>query len=226
MPINQFSNQTNFKINKYFQSSLGFSHSFNKLLLYKKSIFLNKYLFNFFVKFTPNLCNFLVINEITSQIFVNLSLQNLISFLKIIKYYSDLHFECLTDICAVDYTSRIKRFSVFYNFLSIYLNIRLFVFLNISETESLISVNSLFSSANWLEREIWDLFGIFFIGHLDLRRILTDYGFDGFALRKDFPLTGYVEVYYNEEDKLISYTPLELTQEYRFFDFETPWEYK
>ncbi len=133
-------------------------------------------------------------------------------------------FKQLMDICGVDYPERPQRFEVVYNLLSLVHNNRVTVKVILDDNSSIPSVSKVFSSADWWEREIWDLFGIFFSGHPDLRRILTDYGFDGHPLRKDFPLTGYVEVRYDDAQKRVVYEPVKLTQEYRDFDFLSPWE--
>ena len=133
-------------------------------------------------------------------------------------------FKQLMDICGVDYPERPQRFEVVYNLLSLVHNNRVTVKVMLDDNSSIPSVSKVFSSADWWEREIWDLFGIFFSGHPDLRRILTDYGFDGHPLRKDFPLTGYVEVRYDDAQKRVVYEPVKLTQEYRNFDFLSPWE--
>ena len=133
-------------------------------------------------------------------------------------------FKQLMDICGVDYPERRQRFEVVYNLLSLVHNNRVTVKVMVDDKSSVPSVSKIFSSADWWEREIWDLFGIFFSGHPDLRRILTDYGFDGHPLRKDFPLTGYVEVRYDDAQKRVVYEPVKLTQEYRNFDFLSPWE--
>jgi NADH/F420H2 dehydrogenase subunit C len=130
----------------------------------------------------------------------------------------------LIDITAVDYPSKNPRFAVFYQFISIQYNQRFMVKVLTDGVTPLISLSSLYNSSNWLEREVWDLFGIFFSEHPDLRRILTDYGFQGFPMRKDFPLSGFVEIAYSDEMKKVIYLPLELTQEYRFFDFSTSWQ--
>jgi NADH dehydrogenase (ubiquinone) Fe-S protein 3 len=128
----------------------------------------------------------------------------------------------LGDICIVDYPAKNERFEVNYNLLSTKYNTRFFVK---TYTQAYVqSLTSLFNSANWIERECWDMFGIFFLNHPDLRRILTDYGFDGFPLRKDFPLTGYIEIRYDDEKSNIVYEPLEMSQEYRLFNFTSPWE--
>ena len=133
-------------------------------------------------------------------------------------------FKQLMDICGVDYPERPQRFEVVYNLLSLVHNNRVTVKVMLDDNSSIPSVSKVFSSADWWEREIWDLFGIFFSGHPDLRRILTDYGFDGHPLRKDFPLTGYVEVRYDDAQKRVVEEPVKLTQEYRDFDFLSPWE--
>jgi len=133
-------------------------------------------------------------------------------------------FKMLVDLCGVDYPERPERFEVVYNLLSLKLNRRIRVKLAIGENEAVPSVTSVFSSAGWYEREAWDLFGIFFSDHPDLRRILTDYGFEGHPMRKDFPLTGYVEVRYDEDRKRVVYEPVKLKQEFRSFDFMSPWE--
>lgn len=133
-------------------------------------------------------------------------------------------FEVLIDICGVDYPERAERFEVVYHLLSPRLNQRLRMKISTDETTAVQSVNDVFPAANWYEREAYDLYGIRFIGHPDLRRILTDYGFQGHPLRKDFPLTGYVEVRYDDEKKRVVYEPVKLTQEFRDFDFESPWE--
>ncbi|HUY69255.1 MAG TPA: NADH-quinone oxidoreductase subunit C [Alphaproteobacteria bacterium] len=130
----------------------------------------------------------------------------------------------LMDICGADYPERPERFDVVYNLLSLTHNARLRVKIETDETSPVPSVISVYSAAGWFEREGWDLFGIAFSGHPDLRRILTDYGFEGHPLRKDFPLTGYVEVRYDDEQKRVVYEPVKLTQDFRSFDFMSPWE--
>ena len=143
-----------------------------------------------------------------------------------LKNHTPLQFKQLMDITAVDYPGRKERFELMYNFLSIYKANRLILKSKIAENKPLESLSRYFKSSIWLEREVWDLFGIFFYKHPDLRRILTDYGFEGFPLRKDFPLTGYVEVRYDDEKRRIVEEPVELSQEFRLFDFSSPWEKK
>jgi NADH-quinone oxidoreductase subunit C len=133
-------------------------------------------------------------------------------------------FAMLCDICGVDHPDRARRFDVVYNLLSVTLNQRIRLVVECGEDEPVPSAVALFSAAGWWEREAWDLFGIYFDGNPDLRRILTDYGFDGHPLRKDFPLTGYVELKYDEDQKRVVYEPVRLKQEFRSFDFLSPWE--
>ena len=134
-----------------------------------------------------------------------------------------LKFTQLMDICGVDYLGRDIRFEVVYHLLSISYNLRLCLKVKVEEGVPVPSIVSVYSNANWLEREVFDLFGIPFDDHPDLRRILTDYGFEGHPLRKDFPLTGYVEVRYDEDKKRVVYEPVNLPQAFRTFDFESPW---
>jgi len=133
-------------------------------------------------------------------------------------------FEQLIDICGVDYPEREKRFEVVYHLLSPRRNQRIRVKCETDAETPVPSVVDVFPTANWYEREAYDMYGILFSGHPDLRRLLTDYGFQGFPLRKDFPLTGYVEVRYDDDQKRVVYEPVKLTQEFRSFDFESPWE--
>ena len=133
-------------------------------------------------------------------------------------------FEMLVDVCGVDYPERRERFEVVYNLLSLRHNQRVRVKLAVDEGVAVPSVHDIFPSASWFERECWDMYGVFFSGHPDLRRLLTDYGFDGHPFRKDFPLTGYVEVRYDDEERRVVYEPVKLTQAFRSFDFLSPWE--
>jgi NADH-quinone oxidoreductase subunit C len=133
-------------------------------------------------------------------------------------------FAVLIDICGVDFPEREKRFEVVYHLLSPRHNQRIRVKTATDEATPIASVNDIFPAANWYEREAYDMFGIRFTGHPDLRRLLTDYGFQGYPLRKDFPLTGYVEVRYDDEQKRVVYEPVKLNQDFRNFDFESPWE--
>lgn len=146
------------------------------------------------------------------------------------KFMSFLHddancqFHQMVDVCGVDYPARAERFDVVYNLLSTALNQRIRVKLSTDEVTPVPSVTHIYPAAGWFERETWDMYGVFFAGNPDLRRILTDYGFDGHPLRKDFPLTGYVEMRYDEEEKRVVYEPVKLTQAFRSFDYLSPWE--
>jgi len=144
--------------------------------------------------------------------------------LKFLRDDPNCAFTVLCDICGVDYPDRPLRFEVVYNLLSMRLNQRIRIKVDTDEEQPVPSAVELFSSAGWWEREAWDLFGIYFADNLDLRRILTDYGFEGHPMRKDFPLTGYVELRYDEDQKAVVYEPVRLQQEFRSFDFLSPWE--
>ena len=133
-------------------------------------------------------------------------------------------FTVLCDICGVDFPDRARRFEIVYNLLSMSLNQRIRVKVETDEEAPVPSATGLYSSAGWWEREVWDLFGVYFADNPDMRRILTDYGFEGHPLRKDFPLTGYVELRYDEQQKRVVYEPVRLQQEFRSFDFLSPWE--
>ncbi len=149
------------------------------------------------------------------------------SILRVLKFLRDdssCKFVSFIDICGADYPTRKNRFDVVYHLLSPTQNLRIRIKLEVNETRQVPSVVQLFRGAEWFEREAFDLYGILFSNHPDLRRLLTDYGFRGHPLRKDFPLTGYVEVRYDDEEKRVVYEPVNLTQEYRSFDFESPWE--
>jgi NADH-quinone oxidoreductase subunit C len=137
---------------------------------------------------------------------------------------SSCQFKQLIDLCGADYPSREERFEVVYNLLSLKHNLRIRVKVTTDEDTPVPSLGDVFSAALWFERETWDMYGIFFSDHPDLRRILTDYGFEGHPLRKDFPLTGYVELRYDDEQKRVVYEPVKLTQDFRSFDFLSPWE--
>ena len=136
----------------------------------------------------------------------------------------ECEFQMLVSISGVDYVERENRFDVVYNLLSLTQNQRVRVKVELAENELIPTVTEVFSTAGWFEREAWDMYGIYFEGHKDLRRILTDYGFEGHPLRKDFPLTGYVELRYDEEQKRVVYEPVTLTQDFRNFDYLSPWE--
>ncbi|MEE4348250.1 MAG: NADH-quinone oxidoreductase subunit C [Paracoccaceae bacterium] len=149
---------------------------------------------------------------------------NIEDFVEFLKVDRNCRFSSLVDLTAVDYPGREKRFDVVYHFLSMYRNQRIRLRVAVREDEMVHSITTIHPSANWFEREVFDMFGILFSGHPDLRRILTDYGFRGHPLRKDFPTTGYTEVRYDEAQKRVVYEPVNLVQEYRQFDFMSPWE--
>lgn len=158
------------------------------------------------------------------EAFLEVSPENITTVLSFLKADKKCYFKQLQFICGADYTSRTKRFEVVYGLLSLHNNVRLLVKIPVSEGEIIPSVISVYSAAMWYERETYDMYGILFGNNPDLRRILTDYGFEGHPLRKDFPLTGYTEVRYDLEQKRVVYEPVTLTQEFRNFDFESPWE--
>ena len=159
-----------------------------------------------------------------NQLFIYIDVEDVISTILFLKTNEKCKFKQLTDITAVDYPQREKRFKIVYLLLSHENNLRIVININIDEKIIVPSITKIFPSANWMEREVFDMYGISFKDHPDLRRILTDYGFKGYPLRKDFPLTGYTEVRYSEDKKKIIYEPVKLDQEYRDFDFQSPWE--
>jgi NADH-quinone oxidoreductase subunit C len=158
------------------------------------------------------------------ELTLNAQAPDIVSVLRFLRDDARCLFCCLIDITAVDWPSRERRFDVVYHLLSPKHNARIRVKIEIDERTPVSSVIEVFPNADWYEREIYDLYGIVFNGHPDLRRILTDYGFEGHPLRKDFPLTGFVEVRYDDELKRVVYEPVRLTQEFRNFDFLSPWE--
>jgi len=158
------------------------------------------------------------------QLFIDVDVEDVISTILFLKTNEKCKFKQLIDITAVDYLQKEKRFKIVYLLLSHENNLRIIININIDEKTTVPSITKIFPSANWMEREVFDMYGISFKEHPDLRRILTDYGFDGYPLRKDFPLTGHTEVRYSEEKKKVISEPVKLDQEYRDFDFESPWE--
>ena len=166
-------------------------------------------------------CKVLVSNN---ELSVESSKSNFIKIILFLKDHPNTSFDVLVDICAVDYPDRKNRFEIVYQLLSISLNLRMKLKLQVKEDEPVESLSNIYPCANWYEREIWDLFGISFENHPDLRRILTDYDFEGFPLRKDFPLTGFVQVKYDNETQQVVNEPVKLDQEYRDFDNLSPWE--
>jgi NADH-quinone oxidoreductase subunit C len=161
---------------------------------------------------------------VCDQLIVHATRPAIVKVLTWLRDDSNCLFKQVMDICGVDYPDRDERFEVVYNLLSLKHNQRVRVKVTTNETDPVPSVTGVFSAANWYEREVWDLYGVFFTDHPDLRRILTDYGFEGHPQRKDFPLTGYVEMRYDEEQKRVVYRPVELVQEFRRFDSLSPWE--
>jgi NADH-quinone oxidoreductase subunit C len=158
------------------------------------------------------------------ELTITANLAHLESLIEFLRDDASCRFSSLVDITAIDHPQRVERFDVVYHFLSMYRNHRIRVKVAVREDEMVPSIHAIHPSANWFEREVFDMFGILFSGHPDLRRILTDYGFRGHPLRKDFPTTGYVEVRYDEAQKRVVYEPVKLVQEYRQFDFMSPWE--
>ena len=158
------------------------------------------------------------------QVYIEINIEDIISTILFLKTNEKCKFKQLIDITAVDYPKKEKRFQIVYLLLSHENNSRIIIKINIDEKESLPSITKIFPSANWMEREIFDMYGISFKHHPDLRRILTDYDFEGYPLRKDITLTGHTEVRYSEDKKKVIYEPVKLDQEYREFDAQSPWE--
>ena len=158
------------------------------------------------------------------QLIIEINIEDITKILVFLKNNNKCKFKQLIDITAVDYPEKEKRFKLVYLLLSHENNVRLTIYSNIEEKIKVPSIVKFFPSANWMEREVFDMYGILFSDHPDLRRILTDYEFEGHPLRKDFPLTGHTEVRYSETDKKVVYEPVKLDQDYRNFDFESPWE--
>lgn len=168
-----------------------------------------------------SLVNFFVVRKNYVEIYViQFNFQNL---LKALKYNTACNLKTLSDLIVTDFIKNEVRFKLSYNFLSFW-GLRVFLHTFLKELELGVSMRALYPSAGWLEREAWDLYGVWFLNHNDLRRILTDYGFRGFPFRKDFPLTGYIEIRYDDTKGDIVYEPVELAQEMRFFNFATGWE--
>jgi NADH-quinone oxidoreductase subunit C len=158
------------------------------------------------------------------ELTITVAATDIVPLLRLLRDDARFGFVNLTDICGVDWPSREKRFDVVYHLLSPRQNARVRVKIMTDETSPVPSVTSVFAGADWFEREVYDLYGVLFTDHPDLRRILTDYGFDGHPLRKDFPLTGFVEIRYDDEQKRVVYEPVRLAQAFRDFDFLSPWE--
>jgi NADH-quinone oxidoreductase subunit C len=159
-----------------------------------------------------------------NELNVTVTLNSIVEFTAFLKNDRSMQFSTLVDITAVDYPTREKRFDVVYHLLSMYRNHRVRVRIEVREDDLVPSLTDVYPASNWFEREVFDMYGLLFSGHPDLRRILTDYGFRGYPLRKDFPTTGYTEVRYDDKEKRVVYEPVSLVQEYRQFDFMSPWE--
>lgn len=179
---------------------------------YYLSQVLNKYIYSIIIK--------------DGYIILNVNAKYIYQVVKFLKLNSILLYDSLLDIWGTDDPSRINRFEVNYLFSSLRFSTRIWLKVYVNSDDSLESVTSLYSSGNWLEREVWDMYGVYFQNHMDLRRILTDYGFEGHPLRKDFPLSGYTEVRYDDGEKRVVTEPVELSQDFRYFNFLNPWESK
>ena len=162
----------------------------------------------------------LVYNELTLRVVPD----RIVDVLRFLRDDPECRFVCFIDICGADYPQRVRRFDVVYHLLSPYKNLRIRVKIDADADDPVPSAIAVFPAADWYEREVFDLYGVMFSGHPDLRRILTDYGFSGHPLRKDFPLTGHVEVRYDDQAKRVVYEPVKLVQEFRNFDYLSPWE--
>ena len=165
----------------------------------------------------------ILVQKFSSEISLLLRVKNLLISLITLKKSILYQFTLLTAISGVDYYNNTYRFNVTYELLSLVYNSRVRLKVFLTEIDSVPSIVEIFKNANWWEREVWDLYGVFFSNHPDLRRLLTDYGFEGYPMRKDFPVYGYVEVFYDSIQKRILIEPIELSQEYRVFSFDTPW---
>lgn len=161
-----------------------------------------------------------------TEIVINVAPTNLKDLIIFLKNHESCLFHLLIDIVVIDYPQKQNRFEVIYNLCSVKYNCRIKVLTSVDELTPLTSVTDLYKAANWMEREIWDMYGIYIEFHPDLRRILTDYGFEGYPLRKDFPLTGFKEVRYDDSQKRVVFEAVELTQEFRVYNFVNPWESK
>jgi NADH-quinone oxidoreductase subunit C len=159
-----------------------------------------------------------------NQLAITVGLAKIVDIVRVLETDPRFRFVDFTDVTAVDYPGRENRFDVIYHFMSPVLNERIRLCGEASETTQVPSIIGVFPGADWFERETYDLYGVIFVGHPDMRRLLTDYGFDGHPLRKDFPLTGFVEVRYDDAEKRVVYEPVRLNQEFRKFDFLSPWE--
>jgi len=176
-----------------------------------------------YAKFLSKLISIENIQIFNNELIIAINPKNVLKVLFFLKSHTNCQYKILSSIAGVDYPEKKKRFEIVYEVLSIKYNSRIRVKICVDEITPVESATHIFKAADWWEREIWDLFGVFFSNHSDLRRILTDYGFEGHPLRKDFPLSGYLEVRYDERQKRVICEPLELAQEFRTFDFTSPW---
>ena len=176
----------------------------------------------YIIKTVPKWIEFCVLRKNEPVFYVKP--EYVIPFCLFLKTHLNTKLHVLVDITAVDYPSRSLRFEVVYHFLSLFYNYRLRIKTCVDEITPVESITSIYPAAGWFERECWDLFGVFFTNHPDLRRILTDYGFEGHPLRKDFPLTGYTEVRYDDTEKRVINEPIQISQTFRVFDFSSPWQ--
>lgn len=191
----------------------------SSVLMDKYHVFLH--FLKFYISLFPKSIRKIFIEN--NEMEVQIEKKYILRFFKMLKDSSWSQFKVVSDIIAIDYPGKENRFDVIYQMLSQRYNSRMNVLLDAGELSSTPSITKLYKGASWYEREVWDLYGIFFEGHPDLRRILTDYSFEGHPLRKDFPLTGYFEVFYDDTKKRIVYEPVSLVQEYRYFTFNNPW---
>ncbi len=167
------------------------------------------------------------INEINiknGEVFIIIESNQAKPLIQFLKNNESFPFQLLVDLCCVDNLGTEKRYQIVYNLLSLTKNLRITVKTDLDEQNNIETISDIYSAANWYEREAWDMYGILFIGHPDLRRILTDYGFEGHPMRKDFPLTGFVEVRYDSEEKKVLYEKVKLAQDFRNFNFNSPWQ--
>lgn len=188
----------------------------------EKIIFMTQNYAKSLIKMVPKWVQYAVFQKNETLVYVYP--EYLVPFLYFLRDTMNSQYKVLVDVTAIDYPNRNLRFEVVYNLLSIEYNSRIRIKTCVDEITPVNSCTPVYSSAGWWEREVWDMFGIFFTGHPDLRRILTDYGFQGHPMRKDFPLTGYTEVRYDDSEKRVITESLELTQEFRYFDFSSPWD--
>lgn len=173
------------------------------------------------LKMIPSITNYSIKQK---EISLNIPFNRIVSIISFLKYHTNCQYKLLSDLCIVDYPSRSNRFDIIYNLLSIRFNTRITIKVMVNELQIVPSLTKVYKSADWWEREAWDMFGVFFSNHPNLRRILSDYGFEGHPLQKNFPLSGFMEVRYNELKKRVVYEPVNLPQDFRSFNFESPWK--